>query len=386
MVLGGPHVRVASRHRAETLVPVRHGVNDAVRLGRRGEMLRLARTRELEGVLEHLVDPPAGEDALLHDHLAFGAFVEPPSDLGVLALVVLAHDVEVDVLRSPARRGDTMPDSTRTGRRLTYWANLRRMGMRRPHSETWSGTPGKPTAPRKMASNSARRSRPSGGIIQPSLRYVSQLHGKCSHASSIPCRRAAASTTRIPSGTTSRPIPSPAMAAIRFRLMLMASLRVLHVTRSLEGPRSLRMCQVYKPVSGTKRTRLLPVARSVGLREVGWLRTCLVGPRRSLARGRFGGDANPSRTRDPDPRPTGDPWRGASLRLERRSVSSPPGRVCIAVSCSSGARQLPAARSANSREVGWLRTRLIGLRLRLAGFHRPGRCGGRRAVGRPKAE
>ena len=29
----------------------------------------------------------------------------------------------------------------------------RRIGISRPHSETWSGTPGQPTAPRKMLSN-----------------------------------------------------------------------------------------------------------------------------------------------------------------------------------------------------------------------------------------
>ena len=108
-----------------------------------------------------------------------------------------------------------MPASTRTGLRLTYWRNRRRIGMRRPQSDTWSGTPGNPTAPRKIASNPARRSSPSGGIIQPSVRYVSQLQGNCSQARSIPCRRAAASTTRIPSGTTSRPIPSPGITAIR---------------------------------------------------------------------------------------------------------------------------------------------------------------------------
>ena len=36
----------------------------------------------------------------------------------------------------------------RTGRRFTYWWNSRRIGMSSPQSETWSGTPGKPTAPR----------------------------------------------------------------------------------------------------------------------------------------------------------------------------------------------------------------------------------------------
>ncbi len=34
-------------------------------------------------------------------------------------------------------------------------------------SETWSGTPGKPMAPRKMASLSRSRSRASSSIIRP---------------------------------------------------------------------------------------------------------------------------------------------------------------------------------------------------------------------------
>ena len=60
----------------------------------------------------------------------------------------------------------------------------------------------------------------------------------------------------------------------------------LRPARFLEGPRSLQMRQVNKPVSGMKRTRLLPVGGSAGLREVGWLRTCLVGPcKGSLASG-----------------------------------------------------------------------------------------------------
>ncbi len=50
-----------------------------------------------------------------------------------------------------SRKGEGTPGISRTGRRFTYWWKPRRMGMSRPHRETWSGTPGKPTAPRKMA-------------------------------------------------------------------------------------------------------------------------------------------------------------------------------------------------------------------------------------------
>ena len=41
-------VRILRRHRAEALVPVRHGDRDAVRLGRRGHVLCRARARQLE--------------------------------------------------------------------------------------------------------------------------------------------------------------------------------------------------------------------------------------------------------------------------------------------------------------------------------------------------
>ena len=63
--------------------------------------------------------------------------------------------------------GVRAPGMRRQGRRLTYWSNTRRIGMSRPQSETWSGTPGQPTAPRKMLSLSRSRSSPSSGIMRP---------------------------------------------------------------------------------------------------------------------------------------------------------------------------------------------------------------------------
>src|SRR6516225_9402691 len=90
------------------------------------------------------------------------------------------------------------------------------MGMRSPHRETWSGTPGQPTAPRKMASKDPSRARPSSGIMRPVWAYRSQLQSKCVGSRVKPKRRPAASSTRSPSGTTSLPIPSPGMTAIRW--------------------------------------------------------------------------------------------------------------------------------------------------------------------------
>ena len=92
--------------------------------------------------------------------------------------------------------------------------------MRRPHSDTWSGTPGNPTAPRKIDSKGRSCSRPSSGIMRPVRAYVSQLQSKSFHSKSKPKRRPAASRTRIPSGSTSLPIPSPGITAIRCRMLV----------------------------------------------------------------------------------------------------------------------------------------------------------------------
>ena len=53
----------------------------------------------------------------------------------------------------PLRSGLVIPGSTRAGRTLAYWSKPWQIGRRRPHSDTWSGTFGAPTAPKKIASN-----------------------------------------------------------------------------------------------------------------------------------------------------------------------------------------------------------------------------------------
>ena len=63
--------------------------------------------------------------------------------------------------------GERIPGMSRTGRKLTYCRNWRRIGISSPHSETWSGTFGKPTAPRKIASCPRICASPSSGIIAP---------------------------------------------------------------------------------------------------------------------------------------------------------------------------------------------------------------------------
>src|SRR5437867_10723014 len=73
-----------------------------------------------------------------------------------------------------------------------------------------------------MASNWPSCSRPSSGIMRPVRVYTSQLQSKASHSNSKPNRRPAASSTLIPSGTTSLPIPSPGITAIRCRIIYRA--------------------------------------------------------------------------------------------------------------------------------------------------------------------
>ena len=105
---------------------------------------------ETEGLARDPLDPAPGEDRLLGRPARSAARVHPPADLRVLALDVLAHDDDVD--RRVRRRAGSVRPAERIGRRLTYWSNARRIGISRPQSDTWSGTPGAPTAPRKIAS------------------------------------------------------------------------------------------------------------------------------------------------------------------------------------------------------------------------------------------
>jgi hypothetical protein len=46
------------------------------------------------------------------------------------------------------RKGLTIPGRMRAGRTLAYWSKPWQIASRRPQSETWSGTPGAPAAPK----------------------------------------------------------------------------------------------------------------------------------------------------------------------------------------------------------------------------------------------
>jgi hypothetical protein len=114
-----------------------------------------------------------------------------------------------------SRSGLATPSKTRIGRRLTYWRKARRMGISNPQSETWSGTPGQPTAPSRIASYGRRRSMPSGGIMAPSRAYRSQDQSNSSYVRSSACRAATASSTVRAAAVTSFPMPSPGITAMR---------------------------------------------------------------------------------------------------------------------------------------------------------------------------
>src|SRR6185436_15049480 len=70
-----------------------------------------------------------------------------------------------------------------------------------------------------MASNFLRVSAASSGHILPCALYQSQFHGNSWNCSRKPCLALAASSTRTPSGMTSRPMPSPGITAIRYSFM-----------------------------------------------------------------------------------------------------------------------------------------------------------------------
>ena len=104
MELVGADVRIIRLHRREALVPERHGVHDAVRLGGGGDVLLRPLAGELEGIAHHPVGAAPGEDRFLHRGFVLGAAEHAPADLGIFAFDIFAHDEEVDVVRVRARR------------------------------------------------------------------------------------------------------------------------------------------------------------------------------------------------------------------------------------------------------------------------------------------
>ena len=125
---------------------------------------------------------------------------------------------------SPSRStsGERMPGISRAGRRLTYWSNSRLNLSSEPHSEMWSGTvAGQPTAPKRIASMAA-------DAVLPVVRHHLAVAGEVVAVGEVELvelqRDAEAPRGGVehgrPSGITSRPMPSPAMTAMRWVVMV----------------------------------------------------------------------------------------------------------------------------------------------------------------------
>src|SRR5205085_11414514 len=83
--------------RIGTAGPPRHADGDAVAFGGDRQVLARARLRQIVGVPQHAVGAEPAEHRFLDHDLALGPRVHDAAQVGVLALGVLAHDVEVDV-------------------------------------------------------------------------------------------------------------------------------------------------------------------------------------------------------------------------------------------------------------------------------------------------
>ncbi len=117
---------------------------------------------------------------------------------------------------SAPRTGEDTPGSARAGRTLANWRNARRIGISSPQSDTWSGTPGQPTAPSSTASYDRSVSIASSGIIAPVSAYLWHDQSKSSYSRERSYADAAASRTDRATVITSWPIPSPGMTATRW--------------------------------------------------------------------------------------------------------------------------------------------------------------------------
>ena len=127
-------------------------------------------------------------------------------------------------------------------------------------------------------------------------------------------------------GTGERVAPWPCTTSATLFPARQRSGPAVRTPRLLEGPRALQMSQVCRGVARMKRTRLLPVRRAGGWRTTGWLRTRLVGLRRSLASRRLESDA-PTESRNHMLDPTWPHYAWHGLRRTLRCGPQEHGRV-----------------------------------------------------------
>src|SRR5215469_10666338 len=100
MKLVRAHLWILSSHSAKTLIPERHGMDDAVGFCRGSQMLA-SLARQFKSVAQHTIHATAREDGLLHRHFLFRSFIKPAADIGVFSFVIFADDAEFDLARLP---------------------------------------------------------------------------------------------------------------------------------------------------------------------------------------------------------------------------------------------------------------------------------------------
>ena len=215
VVLVGLDVGIVLLHLGEALVPERHGVDDAVGLGGRGHVLLLA--------------------ACCANSKANFMTRSTPLRVKTASCMAISFSVPWN-MRPPScctrPRCSRAPPRSRCRPACGWRAATARprtgapgAGSRTRRSRGGSGSAG-PTARRGRARPASRRRRgrcsrtpcscsmPSSGIILPVCSRRSHDQSKSVNSSWKLKRRAAASSTRTPSGRTSLPIPSPGMSAI----------------------------------------------------------------------------------------------------------------------------------------------------------------------------
>ena len=164
------------------------------------------------------IDPGAREDRLLHDEFALGAREHPAADGRVFALGVLADDEEVDLaglaIGERARDAGHQADRAQVDVLVELAAELDQGAperdvighLRRPAD---GAVEDRVVAGRSAPSSRRGASRRARGNSRSSRTRSGRTRAPRSN------RPAAFSRTRRPSGTTSLPMPSPGITAIR---------------------------------------------------------------------------------------------------------------------------------------------------------------------------
>ena len=100
-------------------------------------MPRRAAAGQLERVAQHAIDPAAGEHRLLHRHLVVGSRDRAVPPISEYSPSLFSRTTTKSISSGPrSASGDRTPGSRRTGRRLMYCPNARRIGISSPQSET----------------------------------------------------------------------------------------------------------------------------------------------------------------------------------------------------------------------------------------------------------